>query len=147
MGTRTYTMWCIPVSIFLLRRVDQPSGVSRSSAPTSHQKGLGKQILIWFLLGRSLSSLLIRFGYSLIVPYLTTAAMSLFLNILIHPLDHTAQLDLETLISVANTVRNTLGGESTHGERSLLQGTSDFVMRLVWLGTCAVTKATRTERV
>ncbi|CAG7951517.1 unnamed protein product [Penicillium olsonii] len=83
----------------------------------------------------------------LIVPYLTTAAMSLFLNILIHPLDHTAQLDLETLISVANTVRNTLGGESTHGERSLLQGTSDFVMRLVWLGTCAVTKATRTERV
>ncbi|CAG7947779.1 unnamed protein product [Penicillium salamii] len=79
----------------------------------------------------------------LIVSYLTTAAMSLFLNIIIHPLDHMAQMDLETMISVANTICNTHGNESTQGERCRLQETSDFVMRLVWLGTCAVTKARR----
>ncbi|CAI7570065.1 unnamed protein product [Penicillium bialowiezense] len=78
-----------------------------------------------------------------IVSYLTTAAMSLFLNIVIHPLDPQAQHDLETLISVSNTVRNSIGNDLTQPETSRLQEASGFVMRLVWLGTCAVTKATR----
>ena len=84
--------------------------------------------------------------YRLIISYLATAAMSLFLNIIIHPLDPPAQLDLETLISAANAVRNTPVLNSTLGERFRLQDVSDFVMRLVWLGTCAVTKAARENR-
>lgn len=69
--------------------------------------------------------------------------MSLFLNIVIHPLDSPAQLDLEVLISGANAVRNPCAHDLTQVGWVRLQKASDFVMRLVWLGTCAVTKATR----
>lgn len=68
--------------------------------------------------------------------------MSLFLNIVIHPLDPPAQLDLEVLMSGANAVRNPCAHDLTQVGRLRLQKASNFVMRLVWLGTCAVTKAT-----
>ncbi|KAJ5329628.1 hypothetical protein N7452_010018 [Penicillium brevicompactum] len=78
-----------------------------------------------------------------IMSYLTTAAMSLFLNIVIHPLDPQAQLDLEALMSVSNAVRKTISSDSTEDEKCRLSEASDFVMRLVWLGTSAVTKGAR----
>lgn len=145
----TYTMWYIPVLIYPLRPVGPLYGVSRFYALKTQQTGLGKSI--WITVDFYLDplaypqsrSLLTFLDHRLIVSYLTTAAMSLFLNIIIHPLDHMAQMDLETMISVANTICNTHGNESTQGERCRLQETSDFVMRLVWLGTCAVTKARR----
>ena len=69
--------------------------------------------------------------------------MSLFLNIVIHPLDPQAQLDLEALLSVSNAVRKTISSDSTEDEKCRLSEASDFVMRLVWLGTSAVTKGAR----
>lgn len=72
--------------------------------------------------------------------------MSLFLNIVIHPLDTQAQLDLEHLISAANTLRSIPVPTSTQRDIDLAQEASNFVMRLVWLGTCAVTKAEREKK-
>jgi hypothetical protein len=44
-------------------------------------------------------------------------------------------------MSAANTIRNMPVGALTKAEISHLQQLGKFVMRLVWLGTCAVTKA------
>lgn len=78
--------------------------------------------------------------------YSSTAALSLFLNIVIHPLDSQSRLDLELLISAANIIRNIPVRALTQGEVARVQETGNFVMRLVWLGTCAVTKAEKEER-
>ncbi|KAJ6038498.1 hypothetical protein N7499_004405, partial [Penicillium canescens] len=78
--------------------------------------------------------------------YFATAAMSLFLNIVIHPLDPQAQLDLELLMSAANTVRSIPARNLTQAEITRIHEESKFVMRLVWLGTCAMTKADRAKK-
>jgi hypothetical protein len=78
--------------------------------------------------------------------YFTTAAMSLFLNIVIHPLDPQAQLDLELLMSAANTMRSIPARNLTQAEIARVHEESKFVMRLVWLGTCAMTKADRAKK-
>lgn len=72
--------------------------------------------------------------------------MSLFLNIVIHPLDAQVQLDLELLISAANSIRSIPMHAMTQSETDLAQQLSNFVMRLVWLGSCAVMKAKRENR-
>lgn len=72
--------------------------------------------------------------------------MSLFLNIVIHPLDPQAQLDLELLMSAANTMRSIPARNLTQGEIARVHEESNFVMRLVWLGTCAMTKADREKK-
>ncbi|KAJ5653952.1 hypothetical protein N7490_000955, partial [Penicillium lividum] len=77
--------------------------------------------------------------------YSSTAALSLFLNIVIHPLDSQSRLDLELLISAANMIRNIPVRALTQGEVARVQDIGSFVMRLVWLGTCAVTKAEKEE--
>lgn len=72
--------------------------------------------------------------------------MSLFLNIVIHPLDPQAQLDLELLMSAANTMRSIPARNLTQVEVARVQEESKFVMRLVWLGTCAMTKVDRAKK-
>lgn len=72
--------------------------------------------------------------------------MSLFLNIVIHPLDAQASLDLELLISAANLIRNMSVRTLMQSEIDCVQELSNFVMRLVWLGTCAVTKAQKEQK-
>lgn len=67
--------------------------------------------------------------------------MSLFLDIVIHPFKTQSRLDLELLISAANTIRDIPVRALTQGETALVQEISNFVMRLVWLGTCAMAKA------
>ncbi|KAJ5917491.1 hypothetical protein N7466_011045 [Penicillium verhagenii] len=75
------------------------------------------------------------------IAYSTTAATSLFLNILIHPLDSQAQQDLELLISAANLIRNLPSTNLTVSESTRIQETGSFLRRFVWLGSCAVNKA------
>lgn len=84
--------------------------------------------------------------YSMITFYSTTAAMALFLDIVIHPYSQQAQLDLELLISTANMVRSLNQTTLTTSEVDRVRETSSFVMRLVWLGTCAIMKGDRNER-
>ncbi|KAJ6109459.1 hypothetical protein N7486_001694 [Penicillium sp. IBT 16267x] len=92
---------------------------------------------------RVLIDLIAEDAFRFITAYSTTAATSLFLNIVIHPLDKQAQRDLELLISAANMIRNMPMTTSTQREANRIQETASFVMRLVWLGSCAVTKAER----
>lgn len=75
--------------------------------------------------------------------YFFTAVITLFLDIIIHPLGPQARNDLEILISAANTVRSIPGHGLTENEVTRVEGESKFAMRLVWLGTCAITKADR----
>ncbi|KZL70896.1 fungal specific transcription factor [Colletotrichum tofieldiae] len=72
--------------------------------------------------------------------YTTNAAISLFLNIIIHPEEEDGQLDLELLISAANTIRKTKPRVSVPDEGTRIQEHSDFIMWLVWLGSSAITK-------
>ncbi|KAJ5746001.1 hypothetical protein N7520_011183 [Penicillium odoratum] len=84
-------------------------------------------------------------AFRFVTLYSSTAALSLFLNIVIHPLDSQSRLDLELLISAVNMIRNIPVRALTQGEITRVQETGSFVMRLVWLGTCAVTKAEKEE--
>lgn len=72
--------------------------------------------------------------------------MSLFLNIVIHPFDPQAQLDLELLMSAANALRSIPAHNLTQFDIARVQEESKFVMRLVWLGTCAIAKADRAKK-
>ncbi|KAK2016078.1 fungal-specific transcription factor domain-containing protein [Colletotrichum eremochloae] len=73
--------------------------------------------------------------------YTTNAAISLFLNIIIHPEEAEGQLDLELLISAANTIRMVKPRAAVTGEGKRIQQHSEFIMWLVWLGSCAITKS------
>ncbi|OOQ87966.1 hypothetical protein PEBR_15386 [Penicillium brasilianum] len=94
---------------------------------------------LWCL--RALVSLIAEDAFRFVTFYSTAAALTLFLNIVIHPLDAQSRIDLELLISAANTIRNMPVRVLTKIEVSHIRELSKFVMRLVWLGTCAVTKA------
>jgi hypothetical protein len=72
-----------------------------------------------------------------------TAALAIFLDIVIHPLGPQAQIDLELLMSAANTIKSIPSLNLAHNDISHVKEESKFVMRLVWLGTCAITKADR----
>ncbi|KAJ5604582.1 hypothetical protein N7510_009736 [Penicillium lagena] len=95
---------------------------------------------------RFLVSTIAEEAFRFITFYSNTACMSLFLNIVIHPLDAQAQLDLELLISAANSMRSIPVHNLTQREIDRVQETSNFVMRLMWLGTCAVMKAAREKK-
>ncbi|KAJ5806473.1 uncharacterized protein N7503_004075, partial [Penicillium pulvis] len=92
---------------------------------------------------RVLIEIIAEDAFRFITAYSTTAATSLFLNIVIHPLDKQAQRDLELLMSAANMIRNMPMVTLTQRETNVIQETASCVMRLVWLGSCAVTKAER----
>ncbi|KAK1722637.1 fungal-specific transcription factor [Colletotrichum acutatum] len=80
-------------------------------------------------------------GFWLLMFYATNAAIALFLNMIIHPEDTDGQLDLELLISAANAIRTAIPRTPTREESTRIQRTSDFIMRLMWLGSCAITKS------
>ncbi|KXH46486.1 fungal specific transcription factor [Colletotrichum nymphaeae SA-01] len=80
-------------------------------------------------------------GFWLLMFYATNAAIALFLNMIIHPEDADGQLDLELLISAANAIRVAISRASTREESTRIQRTSDFIMWLMWLGSCAITKS------
>ncbi|KAH6972881.1 hypothetical protein BKA56DRAFT_592967 [Ilyonectria sp. MPI-CAGE-AT-0026] len=81
-----------------------------------------------------------------VVFYSTVAAMSMFTNILLHPLDTRVQLDIELLVSAVGIIRSMPLGTLTHDEVDHVQQTNDFIMELVRLGSCAISKAKREER-
>ncbi|KAJ5151907.1 hypothetical protein N7492_010202 [Penicillium capsulatum] len=78
--------------------------------------------------------------------YATTAALALFLNIIIHPYYGRVQLDLEALMSTGNKIRTVDTSRLKRSEVALIHETSEFFTRLVWLGSCAVAKVKRNPR-
>lgn len=64
---------------------------------------------------------------------------------LVHPLNEQGQHDLELLISTSNLIRCMTTSSMTAGEVACIKDTSSFVMELVFLGTCAIRKASREE--
>ncbi|KXH40478.1 fungal specific transcription factor [Colletotrichum salicis] len=80
-------------------------------------------------------------GFWLLMFYSTNAAIALFLNMIIHPEDSDGQLDLELLISAVNAIRTAIPRAPIRDESTRIQKTSDFIMWLMWLGSCAITKS------
>jgi hypothetical protein len=78
-----------------------------------------------------------------IASYPPMAAMSLFANILIHPLQPEAQPDLDILATTVSTVQNISSSAMTDEGIDFLQETSEFVSELVRLGNAAIWKARR----
>ncbi|KAH0425252.1 fungal specific transcription factor [Colletotrichum camelliae] len=71
----------------------------------------------------------------------TNATISLFLDMVIHPCSPNGSLDLEFLISAANTIKSLEGRARTPVEADRVQETGDFLMWLMWLGSCAIARA------
>lgn len=71
--------------------------------------------------------------------------MTLFVNILIHPLYERAFSDLDLLASTFRFLQNTPFLTLTPHETNLLQRLNNFMMELVRLGKCAVWKAKKGE--
>lgn len=67
--------------------------------------------------------------------------MPLFLDILIHPNGPSARLDLERLVSVANVIQGFRLHISAEEDILRVAETSDWIMGLSWLGSCAIVKA------
>ncbi|OKL55425.1 hypothetical protein UA08_09313 [Talaromyces atroroseus] len=94
---------------------------------------------LWCL--KTLVGLIAEDAFRFITFYSTAATLSLFLNTVIHPLNTQSRIDLELLISFGNIICNMPAQALTKMEKSHIREISKFVMRLVWLGTSAVTKA------
>ncbi|WAO96976.1 Zn(2)-C6 fungal-type domain-containing protein [Fusarium falciforme] len=78
--------------------------------------------------------------------YPFVAAMSLFMNILIHPLDPQVQIDLEILASTISIFQNVPVQALTSDETEYIKEMNNFVTELVRLGNCALWKARREEK-
>lgn len=80
-----------------------------------------------------------------VIRYAASAAITLFLNMLIHPHNEQGQRDLELLIASSNLIRSMAASPLAPDEVAYLKNTSSFMMELVFLGTCAIRKAGREE--
>jgi hypothetical protein len=78
--------------------------------------------------------------------YAPMAAMPLFMNILIHPLGHTADSDLHILSSISNITRKIPAERLSIEEIEHIREISEFVMELVRLSHSAAWKVKRGER-
>ncbi|KAJ4264262.1 hypothetical protein NW762_005457 [Fusarium torreyae] len=78
--------------------------------------------------------------------YAPMAAMPLFMNILIHPLGHTADSDLHILSSISLITRKIPAERLSKEEIGYIQEISEFVMELVRLSHSAAWKVKRGER-
>lgn len=78
--------------------------------------------------------------------YAPMAAMPLFMNILIHPLGHSADNDLRILSSISNITRKLPAERLPMEEIEHIQEISEFVMELVRLSHSAAWKVKRGER-
>lgn len=83
--------------------------------------------------------------YRPVVRYATPASITLVLNILVHPLNEQGQQDLELLISAGNLIRCMTTSPLTPSELTCIKDTNSFIMELVFLGTCAIRKASREQ--
>lgn len=71
--------------------------------------------------------------------------MTLFFNVLLHPLDTQAKLDLGLLSSAADLIRSMPIRRLTRYEIGHLKMVDDFIAELIRLGNCAISKAKREE--
>ncbi|KAG9249797.1 uncharacterized protein F5Z01DRAFT_684377 [Emericellopsis atlantica] len=78
--------------------------------------------------------------------YAPIAAMSLFVNILIHPLGEGADSDLEHLTTAVGVIRSIPLGNLSADEIDYVQAMCDFMMELIRLGNCAIWKAKKDGR-
>ncbi|KAF4430995.1 hypothetical protein F53441_13914 [Fusarium austroafricanum] len=78
--------------------------------------------------------------------YAPMAAMPIFMNILIHPLGHSADNDLQILSSINNITRKVPSERLPMEEIEHIQEISEFVMELVRLSHSAAWKVKRGER-
>ncbi|KAH7221108.1 hypothetical protein B0J15DRAFT_506783 [Fusarium solani] len=78
--------------------------------------------------------------------YAPMAAMPLFMNILIHPLGHTADSDLHILSSISSITRKIPAERLSIEEIEHIREISEFVMELVRLSHSAAWKVKRGER-
>ncbi|EXA32071.1 hypothetical protein FOVG_16647 [Fusarium oxysporum f. sp. pisi HDV247] len=84
-------------------------------------------------------------AFWIIVFYPTAAMITLFFNILMHPLHERAEQDLELLKTAADLVNNLPVRRLTPHEVSYIELVNDFVVELVRLGRSAICKATREQ--
>lgn len=68
--------------------------------------------------------------------------MSLFLNIIMYPLDPQAKFDIDLLSEAAYLVRSMPVRKMTAYEMSHMKLVNDFVAELIRLAHCAIAKAT-----
>jgi len=78
---------------------------------------------------------------SYFISYAPPAAMSLFVNVLVHPLHRSSDEDLRALGAALSNIRSMPLRGLTKEETDRLQGLHNFFMELVRLGNCAVWKA------
>ncbi|KAH7191523.1 fungal-specific transcription factor domain-containing protein [Fusarium oxysporum] len=84
-------------------------------------------------------------AFWIIVFYPTAAMITLFFNLLMHPLDERAEQDLELLKSAADLVNSLPVQRLTPHEVSYMKDVNDFVLELVRLGRAAIAKATKEQ--
>ncbi|KAF4968318.1 hypothetical protein FSARC_4263 [Fusarium sarcochroum] len=84
-------------------------------------------------------------AFWVVVFYPTAAMISLFFNILMHPLHERAEEDLELLRSSGDLVNSIPVRRLTSHEVSYMKLVNDFVVELVRLGRSAITKATKEQ--
>lgn len=80
-----------------------------------------------------------------VVTYAPLAAMSLFVNVLVHPLDPRAHQDLEIITSAVGAFQRMPLHWLSEDETRRLEQVIDFAMELVRLGQCAIWEARKTS--
>ncbi|KAH8897325.1 hypothetical protein GQ53DRAFT_713061 [Thozetella sp. PMI_491] len=98
------------------------------------------------LLLRSSVRMLPEESFCHFVFYPTVAAMSLFVNILLHPLSSQSELDVDILGGAASIIQSMPVDALTYEDLKHMQELTEFVLELVRLGRCAVVKAKREEK-
>ncbi|OAR01530.1 hypothetical protein LLEC1_01507 [Akanthomyces lecanii] len=86
-------------------------------------------------------SLLGRQAFRHILSYAPVAAMALFVDILVHPLSKSAQVDLDTMRKSVDTFQTILVNGAFNTETRQMQSLIGFIMELVRLASCAISKA------
>lgn len=67
--------------------------------------------------------------------------MTLFVDILIHPLHARAKSDLEALVAAVGTIQSLQSCALSTDETDYIRKLCDFIMELARLGSCAIWKA------
>ncbi|KAK7425317.1 hypothetical protein QQZ08_008214 [Neonectria magnoliae] len=82
-------------------------------------------------------------AFWVIVFYPISAIMTLFLNIIMFPLDPQAKLDIDLLSAAADLVRSMPVRKMSLYEMGYMKLVNDFVAELIRLANCAIAKATK----
>lgn len=72
--------------------------------------------------------------------------MSLFINVLIHPLEGTSDSDLQHLGMAVGIIRRISLGNLSTVEVEYIEGLSEFIVELIRLGNCAIWKIKKEQR-